>query len=123
MDKTTDLLTLRREKIDACRANGIDPYPNDFDVTHTVAAVRERIDTANADLANDGQRVLGVAFRRMSNPAQEMDEAELERDMTFVGLVGMMAGTARADDADPHRLSRRHHRYPPPALLGDREAP
>jgi Ca2+-transporting ATPase len=54
------------------------------------AELRERIETANAGLANDGQRVLGVAFRRLSDPPQEMDEAELERDVTFIGLVGMM---------------------------------
>ena len=54
------------------------------------AELRERIETANAGLANNGQRVLGVAFRRLSTPPQQMDEAELERDMTFIGLVGMM---------------------------------
>jgi Ca2+-transporting ATPase len=52
--------------------------------------LRERIETANAELANNGQRVLGVAFRRLSTPPQKMVETELERDMTFIGLVGMM---------------------------------
>jgi Ca2+-transporting ATPase len=50
----------------------------------------ERIEAANAGLANAGQRVLGVAFRRLSGPPEEADEVELERNMTFIGLVGMM---------------------------------
>jgi Ca2+-transporting ATPase len=52
--------------------------------------LRERIEAANAELAKNGQRVLGVAFRRLSAQPEDADEAELERDMTFIGLVGMM---------------------------------
>jgi len=50
----------------------------------------QRIEAANEGLANSGQRVLAVAFRRLSSPLDGADEAELERDMTFIGLVGMM---------------------------------
>jgi Ca2+-transporting ATPase len=52
--------------------------------------LRERIETANEELAKKGQRVLGVAFRRLSSQPETADEASLERDTTFIGLVGMM---------------------------------
>jgi P-type Ca2+ transporter type 2C len=43
-------------------------------------------------LAGTGQRVLGVAFRSLpaTGASIEADEAALEREMTFVGLVGMI---------------------------------
>jgi Ca2+-transporting ATPase len=52
--------------------------------------LRQRILAANEGLAQDGQRVLGVAFRPLSAQPEKVDEADLERDVTFVGLVGMM---------------------------------
>ena len=49
---------------------------------------RERISAANERLAGDGVRVLGVGLRRM----QDLDGSgdELESDLTFVGMVGMI---------------------------------
>jgi P-type Ca2+ transporter type 2C len=49
---------------------------------------RERISAANERLAGDGVRVLGVGLRRL----QDLDGSgdELERDLTFVGMVGMI---------------------------------
>ncbi|GAB4526925.1 MAG: cation-translocating P-type ATPase [Anaerolineae bacterium] len=52
--------------------------------------LRGRIEAANERLAKDGQRVLGVAFRPLSALPESADEAGLERDLTFIGLVGMM---------------------------------
>ncbi|HIQ01071.1 MAG TPA: cation-translocating P-type ATPase [Anaerolineales bacterium] len=52
--------------------------------------LRRRILAANDRLAQDGQRVLGVAFRPLSELPTTADEAEVEREMTFVGLVGMI---------------------------------
>ena len=52
--------------------------------------LRGRIEASNAELADAGQRVLGVAFRRLSAQPEEANEAELEQDLTFIGLVGMM---------------------------------
>ena len=54
---------------------------------------RKRIVEANADLASKGMRVLGIAFRPLAddlsldNPAEL---AQIENDLTFVGLVGMI---------------------------------
>ncbi|MCJ7675863.1 MAG: HAD-IC family P-type ATPase, partial [Sedimentisphaerales bacterium] len=52
--------------------------------------LRQRILTANSRLAQDGQRVLGVAFRTLLALPEKADETTLERDLTFIGLVGMM---------------------------------
>jgi Ca2+-transporting ATPase len=50
---------------------------------------RERISMANEDMAMNGMRVLGIAFKRLSGlPA--ISEQALERDVTIVGLTGMI---------------------------------
>ncbi len=51
---------------------------------------RQRILDANNRLAQEGQRVLGVAFRPLDLVPDEADVAHLERDMVFVGLIGMI---------------------------------
>jgi len=47
--------------------------------------------SANARLAENGMRVLGIAYRRLPFPTDllDTDAAELERDLTFVGLAGL----------------------------------
>jgi Ca2+-transporting ATPase len=52
--------------------------------------LRERILEANNELAQDGQRVLGVAFRPLGEIPDSPDEESLEDQMTFIGLVGMI---------------------------------
>jgi Ca2+-transporting ATPase len=52
--------------------------------------MRARIVTANDQLAAQGQRVLGVAFRALDAEPDTADEAALESGMTFIGLVGMI---------------------------------
>ncbi len=61
--------------------------------------MRSRIVAANDELAGQGQRVLGVAFRSLDleleatgqpAPDQAFDETTLEQGMTFIGLVGMI---------------------------------
>jgi len=51
---------------------------------------RQRIVAANAQLAGDGMRVLGVAFRRLDAPVTHDNGSPIERDLVFVGLVGMI---------------------------------
>jgi Ca2+-transporting ATPase len=51
---------------------------------------RQRIQAANDRLAQDGMRVLGVAFRPLESLPDDGLEETLERDLTFVGLVGMI---------------------------------
>jgi len=52
--------------------------------------MQARIVAANDRLAGQGQRVLGVAFRPLNEQPDETDEAGLEQQMTFIGLVGMI---------------------------------
>jgi Ca2+-transporting ATPase len=52
--------------------------------------LRARIQSANDQFAREGQRVLGVAFRPLPARPVNADEEELERDMTFVGLMAMI---------------------------------
>ncbi len=51
---------------------------------------RERIREANARLAKDGLRVLGVAVRPLSEAPQPGKAEGIERDLAIIGLVGMM---------------------------------
>jgi len=42
MKEMSELLKLRREKLDECSKEGINPFPNDFKVAHTSQDIRER---------------------------------------------------------------------------------
>lgn len=60
---------------------------------HSVALdddLRQRIQQANDALAQDGQRVLGVAFRPLTTPPDPGKVEQLEEDLVFVGLMGMI---------------------------------
>ncbi len=50
----------------------------------------ERISSANAEMAASGQRVLGVTFRTLDTVPQDDVEEQIEADLTFIGLVGML---------------------------------
>ncbi len=53
----------------------------------------ERISQANEEMAQEGQRVLGVAFRPLSelpNDHDEEFESNVERELVIIGLVGML---------------------------------
>jgi Ca2+-transporting ATPase len=52
--------------------------------------LRERILAANASFAQKGQRVLAVAYRMWNGPTLPEDEAELEKDEVFVGMITMI---------------------------------
>ena len=51
---------------------------------------RERLSGATDQLARKGMRVLGVAFRYLYSSPAPMDDEAIERDLTFVGIVGMI---------------------------------
>jgi Ca2+-transporting ATPase len=50
----------------------------------------QRIELANEQLAQQGQRVLGVAFRPVEQLPAEGNEENLEAELTFIGLIGML---------------------------------
>jgi Ca2+-transporting ATPase len=51
---------------------------------------RQRIQEANARLAKDGLRVLGVAVRPLNDAPQPGKAEAVERDLAIVGLIGMI---------------------------------
>lgn len=51
---------------------------------------RERIENANAKLANEGLRVLGVAYHPMDSRPEDDNWSVAEQDLIFVGLVGII---------------------------------
>lgn len=53
-------------------------------------SLRGHISETINELAGKGMRVLGVAFRCMDSLSTSMDDEAVERDLTFVGLVGMI---------------------------------
>ncbi len=53
-------------------------------------ASRKRILDANDAMTKDALRVLGVAFKIVDKKPEKLDPDELEKDLTFVGLIGMI---------------------------------
>ncbi len=51
---------------------------------------RARILTANDEMTRDALRVLGVAYRVMDSPPDSNNGDDLEKDLIFVGLIGMI---------------------------------
>ncbi|NDJ53067.1 MAG: cation-transporting P-type ATPase, partial [Chloroflexi bacterium] len=51
---------------------------------------RERVNKANEDLAKDGLRVLGFAFRLFDELPDTSEVSNVEDELTFVGMVGMV---------------------------------
>ncbi|MGD2039461.1 MAG: cation-translocating P-type ATPase, partial [Anaerolineae bacterium] len=92
-------------------------WTGDEDVALT-SEMRARIVAANDRLAGQGQRVLGVAFRPLDEQPDEAQEAALEREMTFIGLVAMIdpprpevreaVATARAAGIRPVMITGDH---------------
>ncbi len=53
-------------------------------------AWRVRVRAANNRLAQNGMRVLGMAFQLRQNAATDHPESPLEKDLTFIGMAGMI---------------------------------
>jgi len=71
--------------LDTCRYFWIDDRPQPLDEHH-----RTRIMQSNDELAATGMRVLGVAFRRLRDLPQEGDDRNIESELIFVGMLGMI---------------------------------
>lgn len=54
------------------------------------AEMKAKILAANDEMTESALRVLGVAYRVVSVLPEEIDSDELEKDMVFVGLIGMI---------------------------------
>ncbi|MCD6290479.1 MAG: calcium-translocating P-type ATPase, SERCA-type [Anaerolineae bacterium] len=53
-------------------------------------ADRERFLQVNREMASDALRMLAVAYRELDEVPDEPDAQAVERDLTFIGLVGMI---------------------------------
>ena len=53
-------------------------------------AARIQVEDANAQMANQALRVLGLAYKEVSRLPRVSDFGELEKNLTFIGLVGMI---------------------------------
>ncbi|MCF8093044.1 MAG: lysine--tRNA ligase, partial [Desulfotignum sp.] len=65
MDKDTQVIQARKEKISAIKEKGIPLYPNDFKTSCTAAQLREIIATDSASLGENG-RTFKLAGRMMA---------------------------------------------------------
>ncbi len=52
--------------------------------------LRQEVLAANDAMTNDALRVLGVAYRTVDVMPEEISSEHLEKDLTFVGLIGMI---------------------------------
>lgn len=66
---------------------------------------KERIDRANEHLARSGMRVLGVACRSLDSPPLGLEFEDIEQELIFVGMVGMI-DPARPEVKDAVQTSR-----------------
>jgi Ca2+-transporting ATPase len=69
-------------------------------------ALRSAALAAGSDFASQALRVIGVAYRPLSEVPAELSADELEADLTFVGLIGMR-DPARPEAAPAVALARR----------------
>ena len=83
-------------------------------------AARLQVEDANAHMADQALRVLGLAYQEVSRLPQGSDLGKLERNLTFIGLVGMIdppRTEARAAVQACHRAGIR-----PVMITGDHKA-
>jgi lysyl-tRNA synthetase class 2 len=63
MDETSELIQQRVKKLEALRRDGIDPYPNDFRVTHTSKDLHETFDLLSDEELRSAEEIFRVAGR------------------------------------------------------------
>jgi Ca2+-transporting ATPase len=67
--------------------------------------LRRQVLEQNLDMARNALRVLGVAYRPLREVPQKPDAAQLETDLTFVGLLGMI-DPARPEVRDAVKVAK-----------------
>ena len=63
--------------------DGVETVPLDEEMT-------ARIHDGNRRKAKSGQRVLGLAFKTLATLPEKLVEGDVEADLTFIGMVGML---------------------------------
>jgi Ca2+-transporting ATPase len=76
------------------------------DQVHPLTAEwRQRIMEANNRMAQDGMRVLGLAYRFLDQSATNLPEQPVESDLVFIGMIGMI-DPARPEVKDAVRTAK-----------------
>ncbi len=95
MEKESDLIRIRKEKIDQLRRADINPYPNDFKVSHDIAEVQRLVgNTSEAVAQNDPMFALAgrvMAINRFGKAAF----------MRFRDRTGQLQAYVRRDKVGP----------------------
>ena len=65
MEKTGDLIERRKQKISDLKENGVNLFPNNFTVTHTVSEIKQKVEQAPESLTAD-EPVFTLAGRMMA---------------------------------------------------------
>jgi P-type Ca2+ transporter type 2C len=89
---------------------------HDGDMKPMGTEMRSSVFAANETMAKDALRVLGIAFRRVSDE-QGCSEDTVERDLIFLGLVGMM-DPPREEVIEATRICKQVH-IRPVMITGD----
>jgi lysyl-tRNA synthetase class 2 len=115
MEKESDLIRKRREKIDALKQANINPYPNDFEVSHDIGAVQRLVGQASESVTETDPifslagRVMAInkfgkaAFMRLRDRTGQMqayvrrdklgaDRYELFKQVDVGDFVGLRGG-------------------------------
>jgi lysyl-tRNA synthetase class 2 len=93
MEKESDLISKRKEKIDALRQASINPYPNDFEVSHDIGAV-QRLVGNSPESVTETDPIFALAGRVMA--INKFGKAAFIR---FRDRTGQMQAYVRRDKA------------------------
>ena len=66
MDEASELIQQRIRKLETLRAKGIDPFPNDFEVTHTTSDLHETFGSRSEEELKSAEERLSLAGRIMA---------------------------------------------------------
>ena len=92
MDEENELIALRRKKLDALRAKGVDPFGGGFEVTGSIAEVREKF--------KEGEtfRIAGrITAHAMRSGPWRCEIVALSKEWPFSGSSGADARPRRGD--------------------------
>jgi len=66
MDETSELVLLRMRKLEELRQEGVDPFPNNFRVTHTSRDIHQACDALSCEAIESAKPTVSVAGRIMA---------------------------------------------------------
>lgn len=91
MTQAKDVITKRREKVETIKAEGIELFPNDFKITHTVAKIRAAIE------ADDSQMSAGNVEIRAAGRMMAVNRFGKSAFIRFRDRTGQMQAYIRQD--------------------------